>query len=291
MTTITIRLIGGLGNQMFQYAAARALALRRGAQLRLDLSGYETYGLRRYELGAYRVDASITPADAIAAASTPLTIRRRIGRLWQKPPPQPVNHYREPHFAFDPKLAEQPLPLYMDGYWQSERYFSDVRDVVRNDLTPIEPLEPANAEIAARIDATNAVSLHVRRGDYVTDAQTSAYHGVCSLDYYRAAIGYVRSRVPNAHMFVFSDDPRWTRSNLKTDLPTTYVTANPADRGYRDMQLMSRCKHHIIANSSFSWWGAWLNPSPDKTVVAPARWFAGANSDTSDLLPSEWVRL
>lgn len=291
MTTVTVRLIGGLGNQLFQYAAARALALRHNAQVKLDLTGFETYGLRRYELASYSIAAGIATAEELKAVGTEQPriglLTRLIGRLKASP----LHHYREPSYNFDPKLAEQPLPLLMDGYWQSERYFSDSADILREELTPREPLDPVNAELAERIRATTAVSLHVRRGDYVSDAHTNAYHGVCSLDYYRAAVTHIRDRVPDAHLFVFSDDHDWTRGNLQLDLPTSYVTANSADRGFRDLQLMSMCRHHIIANSSFSWWGAWLNPAPDKIVAAPKLWFAKGGNDTRDLLPPAWVQL
>ena len=290
MSHVTVRLLGGLGNQLFQYAAARALALRYGAELRLDLSHYEDDGKRRYELGAYPIAARIATPEELAPFGTREPPTGFLGRIMQRLRPPP-NVYREAHFHYDEKLAAQRPPVYLDGYWQSERYFADAAAQLRQELSPQAPLEPENARIAAAIDAATAVSLHVRRGDYVTDSHTNAYHGVCSLDYYRAAVALIRQRVPDAHLFVFSDDHDWTRENLALDLPTTYVTANPPDRGFRDMQLMTRCRHHVIANSSFSWWGAWLNPAPDKIVVAPARWFAAGDNDTRDLVPSAWVRL
>ncbi|PZU91914.1 MAG: alpha-1,2-fucosyltransferase [Chelatococcus sp.] len=291
MSTVTVRLIGGLGNQLFQYAAARALAKRHGAEVKLDLSGFESYGLRRYELGAYPIAATVATADELARIGAPPQRSGFLGRLAGRLMPRPAHHYREPHYRYDPQLARQPLPIFMDGYWQSELYFADAADVLRLELTPKEPLEPANADVADKIRQTKAVSVHVRRGDYVSNAHTNTYHGVCSLDYYRAAIAHIQANVTDAHLFIFSDDHDWTRDNLKFDLPTTYVTANSADRGFRDMQLMSLCKNHVIANSSFSWWGAWLNPSPSKIVVAPARWFAAGDNDTRDLLPEGWVRL
>ncbi|HEV7256401.1 MAG TPA: alpha-1,2-fucosyltransferase [Bosea sp. (in: a-proteobacteria)] len=291
MSTITVRLIGGLGNQLFQYAAARALGLRRSAQVKLDLSGFESYGLRRYELGAYPIAAAVATASELAAVGADKPAPRLLGRVIGRLKPRSAHHYREPHYRYDPQLAQQPLPMLMDGYWQSELYFADIAGVLRLELTPSDPLEPSNAEVADKIGRSNAVSLHVRRGDYVSNAHTNSYHGVCSLDYYRAAIAHIQARVAGAHLFVFSDDHDWTRENLKFDLPMTYVTANTADRGFRDLQLMSLCKHHVIANSSFSWWGAWLNPSADKIVVAPSRWFAGGENDTRDLLPASWVRL
>lgn len=293
--TITVRLIGGLGNQMFQYAAARALALRTGAGLRLDVSGFETYGLRRFELGAYPIAATLADLAELAlvvATPQPRSLPQRIlARLTGTKAPGNPTHYREPHFFYDPQLASQSLPLFMEGYWQSERYFADAAPILREELTPSEPLDRANAATAAEINAVTAVSLHVRRGDYVTNAQTNAYHGVCSLEYYRAAIEHIRAQVGAPHLFVFSDDSEWTRANLVSDLPTTYVTANPPDRGFRDLQLMNLCQHHIIANSSFSWWGAWLNGNPDKIVIAPRGWFSAGNNDTRDLLPKAWVRL
>lgn len=309
MTTITTRLIGGLGNQMFQYAAARALALRRGAEVRIDLSGLanpEIYTRRDFELGPFPIAASIVEfgdtarhaTTAIASDST--WFARRLGRRPGTAGPSASSNanatchaaqYWEAHFQFDPGLDAQPLPLTIEGYWQSERYFADAADTIRAEFTPSAPLEPENAAIAAQIERVEAVSIHVRRGDYVSNATTAAVHGTCSLEYYRAAIDFVRERAGTPHLFVFSDDQDWTRGNLKSDLPTTYVSTNPPDRGFRDMQLMSRCRHHIIANSSFSWWGAWLNPRAEKTVVAPARWFASGTLDTRDLLPDRWVRL
>jgi hypothetical protein len=297
MTTITTHLIGGLGNQMFQYAAARALALRTGAAVELDITGFETYGLRRYELDTFAIVAAtstvgppVSPVEPVAATGMRDRIDRLLGRGAPMPPPGTITHYREAHFHFDPDLAKQPLPLYMDGYWQSERYFADAATQIRTELTPIAPLEPENAATAAAIDRVTAVSVHVRRGDYVSNAHTNSYHGTCSLDYYQSAINLVRSQVEHPHLFVFTDDQAWTRANLISDLPATYVSANPADRGFRDMQLMSRCRHHIIANSSFSWWGAWLNPRLDKIVVAPVKWFAASTNSTRDLVPKEWRR-
>jgi hypothetical protein len=289
MTTIITRLIGGLGNQLFQYAAARSLALKHGAEVKLDLSGFERDGLRRYELGSYPIAAAQASAAELAVAAPASSgLLARIAAKLAGPRPR---HYREAHFHFDPGLARQRPALYMDGYWQSERYFADIANTLRRELTPRDDMEPENARIAEAIGSAQAVSLHVRRGDYVANAHTNAYHGVCSLHYYYDAVASITAAVPEAHFFVFSDDHAWTRENLDTGRPTTFVEANQADRGFRDMQLMSMCKHHIIANSSFSWWGAWLNPSPSKVVICPTRWFAGDDKDTSDLIPSAWVRL
>ncbi|MGO4666598.1 alpha-1,2-fucosyltransferase [Bosea sp. 2RAB26] len=303
MTTITTRVIGGLGNQMFQYAAARALALRRGAKVQLDLSAFDTYTLRKFELGSFPIQAlPAPPAETQPSRLEPRSgalslggtlIRSALAAVYRFSGRRAADdtRYAEPHFHFDRKLAEQALPLHMVGYWQSERYFSDAADIIRAELTSVVPLEVENAAIAAEIKRVESVSVHVRRGDYVNDATTNAVHGSCSLDYYRRAIDFMCERLTSPHVFVFSDDQKWVQDNLRFNLPITYVNANPPDRGYRDMQLMSLCRHHVIANSSFSWWGAWLNPSKDKIVVAPERWFASDELDTRDLLPERWVRL
>ncbi|HTI80193.1 MAG TPA: alpha-1,2-fucosyltransferase [Acetobacteraceae bacterium] len=290
MTKVVVRLNGGLGNQMFQYATGRAFSRRHGAELLLDLSEYSNDNKRHYELGIYPIEARIATSAELAAFESRERPRGFMGRIRERLH-SPPHIYREPHYHFDRRLAEQRPPVYLQGYWQTEQYFADAAGQLRKELAPREPLEPANAQVAAAIGAVTAVSLHVRRGDYVSEAHTNAYHGVCSLDYYREAVELIAKRVPDAHLFVFSDDHEWTRENLAPGLPTTYVDANPPDRGFRDMQLMMQCRHHIIANSSFSWWGAWLNPSPDKIVVAPRQWFAASDNNPKDLIPPAWVRL
>ena len=197
----------------------------------------------------------------------------------------------ERHFHFDPEVASLPDGVCLEGYWQSERYFAQVADRVRHDLTLEKPPAGRDAELLAEIAAGNAVSLHVRRGDYVTDPAASATHGVCPLDYYRRAIAFIAERVADPVFFLFSDDPEWTRANLDLGGAATLVDHNGPDRGHEDLRLMSHCDHHIIANSSFSWWGAWLDPRPQKMVVAPRQWFRDASKDTSDLIPESWVQL
>jgi hypothetical protein len=293
---VVTRSIGGLGNQMFQYAAGRALARRCGADLKLDLSGFATYPKRRYELGDFPICATPASETDLAALGLPAGLqdgwRRRVRRLLRmgaEPEAAPI--YRERHFHFDANVRDLRPPVYLDGYWQSEKYFAEYAGLLRQEFTPHVPLDPENAAMAARIDAVNAVSLHVRRGDYVNELDVSRYHGVCPPDYYGSAVDYIAQRVQDIHLFVFSDDQDWVRDNLRLGPPTTLVAANSPDRGFRDMQLMARCRHHIVANSSFSWWGAWLNPSAAKIVVAPKRWFGAGNIDTRDLLPESWMKL
>jgi Glycosyl transferase family 11 len=293
MSLIVTRLTGGLGNQMFQFAAGYALSLRRGVRLELDTSSYARDALRVFELSAFATPGRV---------AGPTTLRRMpakqrgltglVRRMTQPTVQSMIPIYREPHFEFDASVLTLDAPHALSGYWQSERYFDDARDAVRAAFRTHEPFEPENAAVASDIaQCAMPVSLHVRRGDYVTASAASAVHGTCSIEYYRMAMQTILDQTPQAHFFAFSDDPAWTRDNLGETAPITFVSANPPTRGYRDMQLMSSCRHHIIANSSFSWWGAWLNPRDDKRVIAPSVWFAAAKNDTRDLLPAGWERI
>jgi hypothetical protein len=148
-----------------------------------------------------------------------------------------------------------------------------------------------NAQLAARIASCTAVSLHIRRGDYVSNPTHNAMHGVCGLDYYRRAVQHIGKHVDEPVFFLFSDDPAWVAENLKIDASTVLVDHNGPDTPCEDLRLMSRCAHHVIANSSFSWWGAWLNSSSKKRIVAPTPWFQDPSIDTRDLIPEGWVTL
>ena len=288
---IIVKLIGGLGNQMFQYAVGRALADKNDCSLRLDISGFSDYPLRRYELGALDIRADIASAEEVArfrGAKPPHPLIDRVKKAIRWPQP---GIFMERGFAFDPEVLDLTPPNYLEGYWQSEKYFCHIVDVLRRDFTLASALNGENQAILRKMTGTESVSLHVRRGDYVTNAHTAQYHGVCSLDYYRAAVKHIAEHVYAPNFFVFSDDTDWVEANLEIDHPMTLVRVNGPDQGVLDMALMKSCRHHIIANSSFSWWGAWLNPSHEKHVVAPSRWFNQGALDTRDLIPESWVRL
>jgi hypothetical protein len=293
---IVTRLMGGLGNQMFQYAAGRALALRTGAMLKLDISYYDTHRDRRYALGCFRIEAArarerdLVPFG-LAGRRWPGRLEGIERRLRARLASKRFPIRRERGFRFDPAVVRLQGFVYLEGYWQSEKYFQDQAAVLQREFEPVEPFDPANVRLAADIDAVNAVSVHVRRGDFAGVGATNRYHGMCSVDYYRAAVAYVAAKTPAPQFFVFSDEPEWVRAHLELGVPASVIDINSPDQGYRDMQLMARCRHHITANSSFSWWGAWLGRAPEKIVVCPKRWFNIAAVDTSDLLPDSWIRL
>ena len=201
-------------------------------------------------------------------------------------------YYHEKTFAFDPDVFTKKPTVYFDGFWQTEKYFMNIADQIRNEIQLKMPFEIYSQEISETIFKSNSVSIHVRRTVFVSDPMISAFHGSCSLEYYKAAVEHICRNVKNPSFFLFSDDHEWVEENFKW-LPGEHtVVKNGIEKNYEDMILMSQCKHHIIANSSFSWWGAWLNPRKDKIVIAPKRWFANApKNDTKDLIPDGWIKM
>jgi hypothetical protein len=295
VSVIITHLIGGLGNQMFQYAAGRALSIRHKAQLLLDIGDFSEYRLHQgFELASV-FSCPVTLAEPQDVRSVlGWQSSRLVRKIFARPALRSIRnrHFTlEPHFHYWSGIRDVLPPCYLMGYWQSERYFADVAPTIRKDFTFREPLSGRNLELAAEITSVNAVSLHVRRGDYVSDPKTTATHRVCSLEYYHSAIKYIADHVERPHFFVFSDDMDWVKSNLKSQFPLSYVDHNQGADSYNDMRLMSLCHHHIISNSSFSWWGAWLDDRPDKIVIAPKRWFANYEADTRDLYCPGWVLL
>ncbi len=292
---VIVKLIGGLGNQLFQYAAARKLANKHSTELKLDVSGFETYKLHKYSLSHFNIQenfASEGEINALTGQRKEGTITRIFRRALHKPAKLPATHIKEKNpFHFDPEILNLPDGVYLEGYWQSEKYFSDIESIVRKELTVKTPLSGKDKELAKQMDSCDSVSIHIRRGDYVTNPHTSMVHGTSDLDYYNRCIRSIAESVKNPHFFVFSDDPEWVRDNLNPPYPTTFVDHNGADRNHEDLRLMSQCKHNIIANSTFSWWGAWLNSNPEKVVLAPKLWFRSDKYNNKDLIPDRWIKI
>jgi hypothetical protein len=285
--------MGGLGNQMFQYAAGRCLSYLHRTELKLDRSFLkidpkDQYTRRDFALDVYNINATIA-SDSDIEPFLPLDKGKIRNTLQRK---LPIMFFRavinESGHAFHKEFYSYPKNLYLNGFWQSEKYFEPVKELLVKEFSLKEKLHDANAELGNKINTCNSASLHVRRGDYVTNKETQAYHGVCSIEYYQKAIAYLKIKGEIDHLFVFSDDVDWAKGNLKSDIAITVIDLN--NPGYLDMYLMSLCKHNIIANSSFSWWGAWLNQNSDKIVIAPNKWFANGQL-TPDIYPSGWVKL
>lgn len=291
---IVSQILGGLGNQMFQYAAGRALSLKYDVPLLLDVSGFSSYGLHQ----GFELDRLFCGDTKIA---NELDVRNILG--WQNLPGvrrilsrSSMKSFRSKKFVFEPyfqywqAIKNVPNDCYLMGCWQSEKYFSVIAKQIRKDFVFRPKMNSQNVQLALNISQVNAISLHIRRGDYANNPKVTATHGLCPISYYQDAIKYISNQVEQPYFFVFSDDMIWAKENLKIDLPCIYIDHNQGAESYNDMRLMSLCQHHIIANSSFSWWGAWLNPSPDKIVIAPKKWFA-TTRNTKDLLPQSWIKL
>lgn len=297
---VVVCLNGGLGNQLFQYAMGRALSLRNGLPLILDLASFDYLRnqggavdtVRSYALEPFRLNVR-TQCIGLPLPKTPGFIGRVLRRIFRHLLRQQMGKriYREKGYAFDPVVYALQGPVWLEGYWQSHRYFEDFADVLREELAQPHNISDATRETLVKIRQADAICLHIRRGDYVTNRYAAATHGLCGLDYYAKGLEVVLPGLKNPHCFVFSDDPEWVRNNLKVTVPMTIVDINGPDSAHEDLWLMSACKRFIIANSSLSWWGAWLSGSQDKLVVAPLKWFVDSSKDTSDLIPAEWVRL
>ena len=289
MSRILLRPVGGLGNQMFQYAAARALALRTGACVGLDLSWFGTDPERQYALGPFAIKADILDRPLRNNDTHLLARITRHLRIVYASKETPI--FREASFRYDPRIEKVSPPVILDGYFQSETYFAAYRTQISAEFSVQQPPSLAASHLLDQIANSDAICLHVRRGDYISNPKANAYHGTCSLDYYRQGLVFVSQGLDNPHCFVFSDDPGWVRENFKADLPTTVVDIHHPGQAHEDLRLMAACLHFVIANSSLSWWGAWLGARAGKKVVAPLRWFKSSANDTSDLVPSEWHRV
>lgn len=291
---LVAKIIGGLGNQMFQYAATKALALLRDKSFALDTNGFSDYALHYgFELTrVFGLDPPKLSPDQLRHffGWRVSPIAQRLATRWPFFPMLDKHIVVEPHLDYWPGISDVPDKAYLLGYWQSERYFRTYERAIRADFRFRLPLEGEALAWAHQIRSVHSVSLHIRRGDYVGNAVTHAYHGVCSLDYYRKAASEMAEQVTKPEFFVFSDDLKWARKNLCLEYKTHFVDCNFGADSYRDMQLMSLCQDHIIANSSFSWWGAWLNSRKNKRVFAPKRWFA-RRPTPNGLLPDNWTQI
>lgn len=293
---IVVRIHGGLGNIMFEYALGRYLSIKYGSPLSFDVSLCKTNPLGDYSLAleAFHIDIE----KHLVSSGTLKRFehyRRRHGRRWflyNMLFADADRYVAERYFHFDPTILEKQPPLYLAGWWQSEKYFKGIRSTLIDDFTVRAPLEGRNKEVADHMRSTNSVSIHIRRLDYVTNAHTRSYHGELSKRYYEEAIARIQTLVPEPTFFVFSDDIPSVKGAFSFPEGTTYIDWN-GDLPHEDIRLMSLCKHNIIANSTLGWWGAWLNQNEKKTVIAPAQWFAegSTKNDDRDIVPSEWLRV
>ena len=291
---IITKLEGGLGNQMFQYAIASILAKKKNAAILIDTNFFnqteknQGFTPRNFELSIFNnsyIQASESEIGYFQQLSFIDKIKKKCGFNYPK-------IYSEASFSFDEKVLSINLPVYLKGYFQSYKYFIGYENVIKNDFAfPIDKLDSINKKLWLTIKQTNSISIHIRRGDYVNDKNTQGYHGNCSLDYYKDAIALLASKINDVNLYFFSDDTDWVKEQFENiSYPKVFVN-NTGENSWKDMCLMSSCHHNIIANSSFSWWAAWLNEHSNKMIIAPKKWFVNAEINTNDLIPREWIRL
>jgi hypothetical protein len=281
------RIYGGLGNQLFQYAAGRALALHHGTKLLLDVGKFDEYKLRHFDLAALHTELTIAKPDELIPyfnRNVFQKIRDNIAPMSQR------KVFKQKKFRFDPRFFSLPAEIYIQGYWQSEKFFAPVADTIRREFTVrAEHIEKVRA-LADRIRGEEAVSMHIRRGDY-TNKEIMERHGILPESYYQQAIALLRERYHGLRFYFFSDDMQWVKDKFAID-NAEFVSGAYTSTHFEDFYLMSCCRHNIIANSSFSWWAAWLNANPAKTVIASRQWFGEKGpKDTQDLIPASWLRV
>ena len=294
---IVVNLKGGLGNQMFQYAAGLSLSLYQNTPLFLDFSQLKNtvetdlYTKRNFELSVFKINVNeVSLNDRSTFKNQEAELFYRMKKRFA---PALIRNkvFYEPDLQFHPGVFNLGKSVYLDGYFQSEKYFQHIKERILSEFTLRDSQGNQNKLLAVEMKSCNSVSLHIRCGDYLKDVNKALFGGVCTHDYYKEAIQYLENGITNPQFYLFSDDHTEALKVLGNKSNVRIVEGNIGDKSYLDMYLMSQCRHHIIANSSFSWWGAWLNPSPDKIVIAPSKWFADSSIPTDDIVPSTWIRI
>ena len=294
---IITKLLGGLGNQMFQFAAGYALAKRHNLPLKIDITALKKYPRH----SGFQLDDIFSGAFELA---NKVDLTRSLGLFHTKRARQGISISNEETLKALPRVLQHPTHnfwtdffdygkknIYLSGYWQSSKYFQGFENDLRAIFEFKNNLKNENKELAEEMQSEQSVSIHLRRGDYVSNPKAYAFHGVCSQAYYQASIGLIRQRCPNAKFYVFSDDAEFAKAEFQDEPDFKFINNNRDKNSYIDMHLMSLCKHHIIANSTFSWWGAWLSQHDLKTVIAPKKWFSGSEEEIVDIYEENWIKI
>jgi hypothetical protein len=279
--TVAIKLQGGLGNQLFQYAAGFALSKKLNCKLLLD-ARYVGLGANRiYQLNQLSITGELAQypdLDQFPSSDLKILDRKLIRRKAQY-----FQHVREPHFHYDPEFKNLNGSVYLDGYWQSARYFETYSSEIKQEFSfRFEQSEKMKDSIS---NISNSIAVHIRRGDYVNNSITNSYHGNLNLHYYLSAIERLKREFAVDDVYFFTDDPTWVSQNFRTK--SINIISSMGFSDVEEILVFSAAKYKIISNSSFSWWGAWLGQS--KNVIAPQNWFGlNVHNDTSDLYQAHW---
>lgn len=287
---IISKIIGGIGNQLFQFAAARALSLEKKQNLSIDIRSFANYKKH----SGYIIDNFFAVKPKIA---TPEEIHSLLKFRSSQGVLRILSFIGSRYLCGKKLILEKNIhlkknidfftvPCYLYGYWQSEIYFKKYEKIIRKDFKFKKKLSLQNKQVANFISTSNSIGIHVRRGDYLL----SKILNTCDKDYYLGAANFLASLINKPNFFIFSDDPYWARSNIKLKFPSEFIDWNTGINSTFDMHLFSLCKHQIISNSTFSWWGAWLNDNNLKKIIAPKKWFLDGRDDQY-ICPSSWIRM
>ena len=280
--TIRIKLTGGLGNQMFQFATGFAIAKKNNVRLSLDLN----YINQRQLFNGFELDKVFDIYSKVSFLNKALSLQSINFKEILNKIDVTFYNFKEPHFHYTSKILDIPKHSFLDGYWQSELYFKDYAKEIRKIFYFSDHLDKQNHLISNDINQSNSISIHIRRGDFLLKRNDNHYINL--KEYYLKAINESSKFFKNPKYFIFTDDPSWVTDNFVLDHSYFIVAVNQDTKSFYDMHLMSLCKSNIIANSSFSWWGAWLNNKKDKIIYAPKNWFKDKSISTDDLIPSSW---
>jgi hypothetical protein len=294
-----IQICGGLGNQMFQYAFAKSISVRYNIPFIMDCQYFEAKDIPQFlefKLDVFDIDLHIANGLELRRFRDPFFISfiNKIARFYNLPNFLKSNNINE--VRFNNSIVNDTFNFdncYLTGYWQSENYFKSIEQFITNDFEFKTPLDNKNIQFKKIMEMTNSISIHIRRGDYISNASASKNHGTCSIEYYRSAINLINIEVDNPIFFIFSDDFDWIKQNDFGISNYHLIDWNRGEKSYCDMRMMSYCSHNIIANSTFSWWGAWLNRNPDKIVISPRKWFADVRrkDDSNKIIPNNWRKI
>lgn len=293
-----VRLIGGLGNKLFQYAVGKQLSVKNKIPLKIDLSCYQDGQERGYKLHYFNIEdpiASQAEVDKFLNIWESKALYAKLYRAYQYSLPKyKRSYYKEGgYWVYEDVLMKISTPVFLEGFWQHQKYFENLHPQVLQAITLKEAYKPAGYSIISQIEQDDSsVAMHIRRGDYVSDPNNLSFFGVMPVSYYQRAVAHICSKVKNPTFYVFSDDLDWVKDNIKIQEPMLFVDIAGGKKDYLELDTMRKCRHNIIANSSFSWWGAYLNNNPTKIVVAPAQWAAddNYNSYLQVQFPS-WIKL
>jgi hypothetical protein len=294
---VIVTLSGGLGNQLFQYAVGKQLALKNGTGLKLYTTNITREPGRTYKLCHFNIDAELATEEEVNALIGHYYNDSLYSKIYRKLDGYRPRYRRKyfietAYYCFEPELMSISSDVLLEGFWQHKNYFENFPAAVKEGIV-LQPgaIQPSQFVGAIEND-DQSVSLHIRRGDYISDPGNLSFFGVLPLEYYYKAVEYIQAAVPGANFYIFSDDLTWAKEQFKPNAALIFVEIGGGEKDYLEMHLMSRCRHNIIANSSFSWWAAFLNKNPGKIIIAPRTWVVDKEQNAGvQIQLTSWIRM